>query len=112
MVRLGDSNYEFAHQFEHFLDNVSMKVYIHEDRFNSYSPQASCITSMKLQYTNRCNMARRVTDCRSFCNFFNYYEIMYCTFIIENEMTEFCVMLLFAMIYCTFLCILYLTINV
>ncbi|KAH8316418.1 hypothetical protein KR067_007571, partial [Drosophila pandora] len=79
---------------------------------NSYSPQASCITSMKLQYTNRCNMARRVTDCRSFCNFFNYYEIMYCTFIIENEMTEFCVMLLFAMIYCTFLCILYLTINV
>ncbi|XP_043066448.1 mitochondrial sodium/calcium exchanger protein [Drosophila bipectinata] len=93
MVRQLESNHDFAYQFERFLDN------------------ASCITSMKLSYRNRCHMARKVTDCKKFSNFFNYFEIMYCTFTIKHEFTEFCVMLLFAIIYGAFLCILYMTIN-
>ncbi|XP_016957777.1 mitochondrial sodium/calcium exchanger protein [Drosophila biarmipes] len=78
---------------------------------SSFMANVSCLAVMNLHFSHRCLMARHLADCRYITNFFNYYVMMYCTFEIDNKMTEITVMLLFGIIYCLFLCILYLSIN-
>ncbi|XP_017000976.1 mitochondrial sodium/calcium exchanger protein [Drosophila takahashii] len=82
--------------------------------FNNYSnfmENVSCLLVMDLHFTHRCHMAKHISDCRYITYLFNYYVMMYCTFEINNKMTEISVMLLFALIYCIFLCILYKCVN-
>ncbi|XP_068144598.1 mitochondrial sodium/calcium exchanger protein isoform X3 [Drosophila tropicalis] len=71
----------------------------------------SCLTVMKLPYTARCMMAKQVTNCKSIINYFNYFEMMYCTFHISHKLTEICIMLLFLLIVVLFLVLMSYTIN-
>jgi len=73
--------------------------------------QVSCLAVMHFSYLHRCEMATKIDDCKYITNFFNYYVMMYCSFKIDNKITEIVVMLLFALIYCFFLCILYEGVN-
>ncbi|KAH8402213.1 hypothetical protein KR009_010445, partial [Drosophila setifemur] len=72
----------------------------------------SCVAMMKLRFESRCLMARKTPDCKLYSNFINYFEIMFCSFQIRNDLTEIIVMLLFFVFYGVFICVLYLTINV
>ncbi|KAH8348062.1 hypothetical protein KR084_003536 [Drosophila pseudotakahashii] len=73
--------------------------------------QVSCLLVMDLHFSHRCYMAKHITDCRYITYLFNYYVMMYCTFEINNKITEISVMLLFGLVYCIFLCILYICVN-
>ncbi|XP_052843606.1 mitochondrial sodium/calcium exchanger protein [Drosophila gunungcola] len=78
---------------------------------SNYLENVSCLAVMDFHFSNRCEMARRIDHCRFITNFFNYFVMMYCAFKIDNKITEVVVMLLFGLIYCVFLCVLYLGIN-
>ncbi|XP_023030629.2 mitochondrial sodium/calcium exchanger protein [Drosophila willistoni] len=71
----------------------------------------SCLTVMKLPYTARCRMSQQVTDCRAIINYFNYFEMMYCTFHISHKLAEIGVMLLFLLIVVLFLVLMSYTVN-
>ncbi|XP_016986317.1 mitochondrial sodium/calcium exchanger protein [Drosophila rhopaloa] len=79
--------------------------------YSDYLENVSCLAVMNFHFSYRCEMAKKIENCRYITNFFNYFVLMYCTFKIDNKITEIVVMLLFGLIYCFFLCILYLGIN-
>ncbi|XP_002032966.2 mitochondrial sodium/calcium exchanger protein [Drosophila sechellia] len=78
---------------------------------SDFMQNVSCLAVMHFNYLHRCEMATKIDDCKYITNFFNYYVMMYCSFKIDNKITEIVVMLLFALIYCFFLCILYEGVN-
>ncbi|XP_001970425.3 mitochondrial sodium/calcium exchanger protein [Drosophila erecta] len=78
---------------------------------SNFMENVSCLAVMHFHYGHRCEMATKIDDCRYITNFFNYYVMMYCSFKIDDKITEIVVMLLFALIYCFFLCILYVSVN-
>ncbi|XP_017065992.1 mitochondrial sodium/calcium exchanger protein [Drosophila eugracilis] len=77
----------------------------------NFLQNVSCWSVMNIHYIHRCEMASRMPDCRYISNFFNYFLLMYCTFKINNKITEVLVLLMFALLYCLFLCIVYVAIG-
>ncbi|XP_039226700.1 mitochondrial sodium/calcium exchanger protein isoform X2 [Drosophila yakuba] len=88
--------------------NASLYSFLNGTKFME---NVSCLAVMHFHYSHRCEMATKILDCKYITNFFNYYVMMYCYFKIDNKITEIAVMLLFALIYCVFLCILYVSVN-
>ncbi|XP_030388102.1 mitochondrial sodium/calcium exchanger protein-like [Scaptodrosophila lebanonensis] len=69
-------------------------TFLDED-FETYLKKMSCLAVMRVEYDERCELARGVEDCKNIINLFNYFEMMYCKFHISNKTTEIAVMCIF-----------------
>ncbi|KAH8304488.1 hypothetical protein KR059_011011 [Drosophila kikkawai] len=71
----------------------------------------SCLSLMKISYTDRCEMARKLPHCNRYTNIINYFQLMYCDFRVRNNKNEIYMMGLYSLIYMLLLCVVFLSIN-
>jgi len=43
---------------------------------------------MEVEFKHRCHLTMKVKHCNDIMNFFNYFEIMYCSIIIQSKLEE------------------------
>jgi len=53
---------------------------------------------MEVDFKHRCSLTMKVKQCNDIMNFFNYFEIMYCSIIIQSKLEERLVMCIFNVI--------------
>ncbi|XP_030388071.1 mitochondrial sodium/calcium exchanger protein-like [Scaptodrosophila lebanonensis] len=76
------------------MEDTRNETFVDED-FVTYLKKMSCLAVMRVEYDERCALARGVEDCKNIINLFNYFEMMYCKFHIPNKTVEIGIMCIF-----------------